>query len=322
MDWILNIEIFDLKSNVMSLSNALLSLDLATLRTFRLVYRLQSFSEAAEEINVKQSTVSYTIDRLRKVTGDQLFVRQGSKIVPTDRCREILLVVDRLLAEAENLVNDAFDPATSTGKITIGYVDYVSAVFLPQVLARIRAEAKNIEVVMRAGYLDFVDLLLDGQLDIALNPFQVERKGIYSQKIVDDDFSVCIMDKSHPLVGKRMTHDDLEKYQHLRAQPDATFRAAYIQEAEKRGVKIRTPMTVSGAADLPFVLKGTDLISGMPSRMAQKFADKIGIAAFPSRAKVDINMFWPAASHQSKLNVWIRNLIVEEVSKLPPPIEI
>ena len=306
----------------MSLNNILLSLDLATLRTFRLVYRLQSFSEAAEHINVKQSTVSYTIDRLRKVTGDPLFVRQGGKIVPTDRCHEVLQVVDRILIEAENLIDDAFDPATSTGEVTIGYVDYVAAVFLPQVLARIRAESKNIKIVMRAGHIDCEDLLLKGQMDIGLYPFEIERNGIYGQNLIDDDFAVCIMDKSHPLVGKHMTENDLVKYDHMRTQPNATFRAAYIQKAEQLGLKLRASVTVSGASDLPFILEGTDLIAGMPNRMAQKFTGLIGIAAFPFRAKVDINMYWPAASHQSKLNLWIRNLIVEEVSKLPPTVEI
>ena len=306
----------------MSLNHTLLSLDLATLRTFRLVYRLGSFSEAADEINVKQSTISYTIERLRKVTGDPLFVRQGGKTVPTERCHDILQVADRILNEAENLVDNAFDPATSTGEVTIGYVDYVSAVFLPQVLARIRAESKNIKIVMRAGYVDCEDLLLKGQMDIGLYPFAIERTGIYGQNLINDDFAVCIMDKSHPLVGKSMTKEDMVKYHHLRAQPNATFRAAYIRKAEELGIEIKAPMTVSGASELPFVLEGTDLIAGMPNRMAQKFADKIGIAAFPFRAKVDINMFWPAASHHSKINMWIRNLIVEEIAKLPPPVEI
>ena len=322
MQWILKIEILDSKCQTMSLNTALLSLDLAALRTFRLVYRLRSFSGAAEDIDVKQSTVSYTIDRLRKVTGDPLFARQGGKMVPTDRCHEIHRVVDRILIEAEHLIDDAFDPATSTGEVTIGYVDYVSAVFLPQVLARIRAESKNIKIVMRAGHIDCADLLLKGQMDIGLYPFEIERNGIHSQNLINDDFAVCIMDKSHPLVGKRMTEDDLMNYDHMRAQPNATFRAAYLQKVEELGIKFRAPVTVSGASDLPFVLEGTDLIAGMPSRMAQKYAGMIGIAAFPFRAKVDINMFWPAASHQSKLNAWIRNLILEEVSKLPPPIEI
>ncbi len=306
----------------MSLNSALLSLDLATLRTFRLVYRHRSFSEAADDVNVKQSTVSYTIDRLRKVTGDRLFARQGGKIVPTDRCHEIIQVVNRILIEAENLMDDAFDPATSTGEVRIGYVDYVSAVFLPQVLARIRAESKNIKIVMRAGHVDCADLLLRGQMDIGLYPFEIERNGIYGQNLINDDFAVCIMDKSHPLAGKRMTKEDLVKYDHIRTQPNATFRAAYLQKAEELGIDFRAPVTVGGALDLPFVLDGTDLIGGMPNRMAQKFANRIGIAAFPFRARVEINMYWPAASHQSKLNLWIRNLIFEEVSKLPPPIEI
>ena len=68
----------------MSLNEDLLNLDFNALRTLRQVFRFGSFSKAADAIGVKQSTVSYTIDRLRKALDDQLFVRQGGRNVPTE----------------------------------------------------------------------------------------------------------------------------------------------------------------------------------------------------------------------------------------------
>ncbi len=66
------------------------TLDFAALRCFRMVHALGSFSLAAESLGLSQSSVSYTIARLRDVFEDPLFVRQGGGIVPTDRCVEIV----------------------------------------------------------------------------------------------------------------------------------------------------------------------------------------------------------------------------------------
>ena len=87
----------------MSLHDNLLNLDFNALRTLRQVYRHGSFSKAADTIGVKQSTVSYTIDRLRNALDDQLFVRQGGRNVPTSRCNELIPIVESVLAHAERM---------------------------------------------------------------------------------------------------------------------------------------------------------------------------------------------------------------------------
>ena len=57
------------------MNNKLRGVDFRALETLQLVYRRMSFTAAAAELNIKQSSVSYTIDRLRKAFSDQLFVR-------------------------------------------------------------------------------------------------------------------------------------------------------------------------------------------------------------------------------------------------------
>ena len=62
------------------------SIDLAALSMLSLVFEKKSFSAAAESLGASQSTVSYTVEKLRKTFNDPLFVRKGEKIVPTLRC--------------------------------------------------------------------------------------------------------------------------------------------------------------------------------------------------------------------------------------------
>ena len=54
-----------------------LGLDGYSLRTFLTVLDESSVSKAAEMLGVSQSAVSHTLDKLREIFGDPLFVRVG-----------------------------------------------------------------------------------------------------------------------------------------------------------------------------------------------------------------------------------------------------
>jgi len=125
----------------------LLNLDFNALRTLRLVFRLGSFSAAAEALDVKQSTVSYTIERLRKTLGDPLIVRQGGRNEPTVRCREVIPIIDRILAEADSLQSaGGFDPARVKADVVILAATTVTNNLMPPVLRRILTDAPGISL--------------------------------------------------------------------------------------------------------------------------------------------------------------------------------
>src|SRR5690349_19759651 len=70
--------------------NSLDPVDIGALRTLVLVYDLRSFSAAAERLNVNQSTISYTVERLRVAFQDPLFVRQGNGVTATEHCAALV----------------------------------------------------------------------------------------------------------------------------------------------------------------------------------------------------------------------------------------
>ena len=301
----------------------LLALDLATLRTFRLVYRLGSFSEAAAQIDVKQSTVSYTIDRMRKVTGDPLFVRQGGGIAPTDRAKDLLQVVERILSEADNFTSEAeFDPATFGGEITIGCALYGSHVIIPKLLQRLRKDSPNLSVNVRTNFYEFVDPLLAGEIDLAILTTSYEGKGVYSEALVDDDFDVCVMDPTNPLNGKRLTLEHLGAAKHVRALQFRLFKHPYLEELRKRGVRTDEPVVINSAIDIPRIVAGTDLISALPSRIAREYGHSLALAELPFKARAGANMFWSAAANRSKMNIWLRGVIRDVVATLGPPMQL
>ena len=297
-----------------------LNLDFNALRTLRTVYRLGSFSAAANEIEVKQSTVSYTIDRLRKAFDDPLIVRQGGRNVPTERCRQLIPIIDRILAEVENAENQGeFDPARANAQVTIACSTYAVRVILPDFLRRLQKEAPGICLNVIERFHGTSQLLLEGKADIALVFADIEDSGIYAHSPIFEDYAVCIMDPGNPLVGNELKDEDIAGAKHVASKLWANWKQPYVVAAEKRGIKINVVATVFDATHVPLWVKGTDLIGGMPSTLARTFGTEIGIARFPFHAPASLNMYWPAASNHSPLNAWLRKLIIEEIDKLEKP---
>ncbi|MGJ8585446.1 MAG: LysR family transcriptional regulator [Marinosulfonomonas sp.] len=297
-----------------------MNLDFNALRTLRTVYRLGSFSAAADEIEVKQSTVSYTINRLRKAFDDPLIVRQGGKNVPTERCQQLIPIIDRILAEVEHAENQGeFNPSSAKGRVTMACSTYAVRVILPDLIRRLQKEAPGIFLNVVARFQGTSQLLLEGKADIALVFADIEENGIYAHAPIFEDYAVCIMDPGNPLVGKVLSDEDIGSAKHVVARLWANWKPPYVAAAEKRGIQINFVAAVSDATHIPLWVKGTDLIGGMPSTLAQTFGNEIGVARFPFHAPARLNMYWPAASNHSPLNSWLRKIIIEEIEKIEEP---
>lgn len=74
---------------------------LNALPVFEAVARLNSFSLAAKELAVSQSAVSHRIKQLETYLGEELFWRQGRRVVLTDEGREYLEAVSSALLQIE-----------------------------------------------------------------------------------------------------------------------------------------------------------------------------------------------------------------------------
>jgi DNA-binding transcriptional LysR family regulator len=88
-----------------------LGLDGRTLRTFLTVLEEKSVSRAAERLGVSQSAVSHTLDKLRGIFDDPLFIRIGRGIESTARARAMRVPIESVLEQLKSLsVQKNFDP--------------------------------------------------------------------------------------------------------------------------------------------------------------------------------------------------------------------
>lgn len=294
-----------------------LNTDFNALRTLQLVVRLGSFSAAADALGVKQSTVSYTIDRLRKLLDDPLILRLGGKNIPTAKCQEILPMVENILVQADGLEEAGqFDPEITEAEVAITTATTVATMLMPRMYRRIRVEAPNMKVAIDVAVRDVVPPLLEGRADIAIVFNEVDANGIYSHRGLANDYPVCVMDPKNPLAGKSLTIEDLTSAKHFGARLWKGWQPPYMVKARELGATIDEVLVVNELSLLPRMIRGTDIIGGVPLGLAKTFGDQIGIAYFPFHINLSMNMYWSAAANLSPLNRWLRQIAIEEAKEL------
>ncbi len=83
---------------------------LKSLPIFEAVARLNSFSKAADELNLSQSAISHQIKLLENYLGESLFIRQGKKLTMTDEGRSYLSSISsslEVISHASNQIKGA-----------------------------------------------------------------------------------------------------------------------------------------------------------------------------------------------------------------------
>ena len=121
-----------------------LSLDGRSLYMLRQIYELRSVTETARLLGVTQSSVSHSLDRLRGLFGDPLFIKVGRSMVPTERVEAMMEGIDQVLQGIEDLYSQSdFDPAQSKDRFSIICNDFEHDLLVPEIFTRLKQEAPN-----------------------------------------------------------------------------------------------------------------------------------------------------------------------------------
>ncbi len=285
-------------------------IDFAALKTLLLVYRRKSFTAAAEELQVKQSSVSYTIDRLRKAFDDQFFVRQGNGISATEKCMEIVEAAEHIISRIEQAaLPTQFDPASIETSVTISATYLSRSLLMPQFIRELREEAPGISIELITGFADAGNQLLSGRADFALSPVAIDESGIHGKFLFDDPY-ICLMDPENPLATGELTPERFAQTAQLIIHYGQKWRPIYRNVLESLGFDIRIAMSTPDPEDVKLFIPGTDLVVAMPSRIAQQFAVGLHTCPCPVQANAELHLYWPARLNQSPLHTWLREKVI------------
>ncbi|MBD8890707.1 LysR family transcriptional regulator [Roseibium litorale] len=294
------------------------SIDFNALRTLVQVFDSGSFSGAAERLDVNQSTVSYTIERLRKALQDPLFVRQGSGIAATDRCSDIVAGLRDMLESYQAIATPrAFDPAEAAGLVSLSCNYYERLVILPELLRVLRAQAPGLSVAVHQAFGSGGAQLKRGDSDFLMGPIRFNDSGLYKRRLLNDHY-VCVMDRGNPLASRTLDLASYVSAAHAVVTYGGNWKSNYLLELEKQGILLNQVLGVPSPADLGTILRGTDLIATLPSRMAASMDKGVVIRPCPCPAPFDIDLVWTSRTQHSPMHAWVRQEIARIANSVPP----
>ncbi|SFJ90790.1 LysR family transcriptional regulator [Celeribacter neptunius] len=274
------------------------------------VYRLGSFTRAAEDLEMNQSVVSYTIDKLRGVFDDPLFVREARRLIATPRCEEVVTEAAELLERFSQLTaTQDFDPKQSTETVTIACNYYERELIIPHLIHAIRAEAPKLRIeIVDSSYLGH-DKLLRMEADLLIGPFVQLGAAFYARALYDDHY-VCMMDPAHPMAKAALSMEEYLPLDHVYITYGGKWKSRYMQELERQGHEISIAIRTPSPAGIQTLIAGSELVATVPERLSRKLGQGLHIARCPVPTPVQIQMVWTARTHRSQMHQWVRDLVV------------
>lgn len=289
----------------------MLNVDFQSLRVLRYVFENQSFSLAAEKLGVSQSVVSYTIDKLRTAFSDPLFVRQGRRIVPTDRCVIVVEAARRIRDEIEFLAGPVeFDPATIEHTIKIACSYYEKRVLVPPLFRKLRELAPKLSVDVIDTSLTGEELLKRAEAELFIGPQRPTDESFFCRRAFEDTY-VCVMDAANPLSQGVLSQADYIGATHVTVSYNQSSLPEYSRQLKEQGIILNSAAKVSSFASIEALVLGTDLIATVPKRIARDFAKPIHQTSFPFPSTFGVDLIWTSRTHRSLLHIWVRDLIAD-----------
>ena len=180
-------------------------IDLHLIRVLHTVLTERSVSRAAIRLGMHQPAVSAALKRLRDLSGDPLLVRSGSGMVPTDAALRMVEPSASILRAAQVLFTEArgFEPRTATNTFRVAASDYLDPMFLPQLVAQIKAQAPlcHIEIHPLSAESDYRQHLAQGDVDVVIGNWLAAPDDLHQGRLFADEV-VCLVSRDHPAVRR------------------------------------------------------------------------------------------------------------------------
>jgi DNA-binding transcriptional LysR family regulator len=291
------------------------SFDLNLLRVLLALDRTRHVTKAAESLDMSQSGFSSALARLRRHSGDTLFVRTSAGMVPTPRAVVMIQAATNALATVHEgvLAPPPFDPATAETEFRLAMPDLAEIVILPRLLAHLQKTAPNTSVRCEAVAENHLQkALADGEIDLAIGHFPDLSAQVHlSQRLYRHTFA-CMVRRGHPLEGGKLTTRAFVQLGHVVVISPSRTGRLFETLLQRRGIERRIVLRTSHHLSLPAIIESTDLLATVPLAVGVRFADvnAVQLVPLPFRPEMfDVKQHWHRRYQRDARHRWLRQQV-------------
>lgn len=293
-------------------------IDLNLLVVFKHLLVERNVSRAAQALELSQPAVSNALARLRKLLGDELFLRTPGGMVPTPLAEQLAGSVTQALGMIQAALNQraAFDPQHSERSFVVSMTDIGEIYFLPALMDLLRKQAPGVSITTHRNSGNLRDEMEAGKVDLAIGLIPGLKGGFFQRRLFAQRY-VCLMRKGHRLDKKRITLAEFSEAEHLVVVSAGTGHGKVDEILKRKGIGRRIALTVPHFVAVGHILQATDLVSTVPERFAERMVKPFNLVALPHPVdlpQVAINVFWHARNHREPGSQWLRGVVFERFS--------
>ncbi len=291
------------------------NIDLKTLSVIGELHRTRSVSQAAEHLEVSQSTVSMSLAKLRKHFNDPLFVRTSAGMEPTPYASELIY----LLQKAESLLQNAlehrvvFDPQASDRIFRLHSTDIAQVTLLPKLMCRLQAIAPSMGIHLGRISGDTAKLLESGELDLAVGFILPMGAGFCQQRLFKERF-VCAVRQYHPRIDGAITVKQFQAETHLAVATTGTGHGIVEKTLEAKKIRRTVGLTIPSFLGIVSILTHTDYVATLPEQLGRHLEEAGYIKVLPLPFELPpyyIMQHWHERYSQDPANRWLRTVMAD-----------
>jgi DNA-binding transcriptional LysR family regulator len=295
-------------------------IDLNLLVVFTQLLQERRVSAVAEKMGLTQPAVSNALTRLRRLLGDELFLRTSRGMEPTPYAYQLAEPIAYALSTIHSTLNHrtTFDPAKSTRKFTIAMSDVGEISFLPILMDKLERIAPGVSVsTVRNTAVNLQDEMEAGHLDLAVGLLPQLKSGFFQRRLFKARY-VCMFRKGHALDKEdAMTLEEFSAADHVVVISPESGHAQVNESIERKGVRRKIRLTVPHFLAVGHIVATTNMVATVPAGYAQESAIPFGLKYVDHPMplpEIGINLFWHARFHREPGNQWLRGVIFDTFS--------
>lgn len=288
--------------------------DLNLLRVFITVCRAGSFSKAAEELDLTQSSVSNAINRLKSTVGEALFIRVGRGVKPTAGALSLYEEFKEPLSSIEQSLQGmkAFDPLRSERTFHV----YAHETTIGLLHKRINDHLSHLSVniVFREIPIQEEQLQLDLQVeavDLAIDLTKPELAS-FSDELLMQDNLVCVVRKGHPRISNTLSREQYFSEKHI----VLNMRRGNLSMVDFLTDEVLPHREVyceqSSILAMLATVANCDAIAVAAQTFSQEYAELFGLQVLQppldTRA-INYHMVWSKKLDRNPASIWLRNTL-------------
>ncbi|WP_091743238.1 LysR family transcriptional regulator [Phenylobacterium immobile] len=290
--------------------------DAALLLVMDAIWSARNVSLAARRLHRSQSTISASLNRLRELLKDQVFVWDGRQMNPTALTEQLMPQVSDIIASMRALIWRAHGGAEHAHRrFVIATSSYVTALFSAGLLTRVADEMPGVSLDFIATAPNSWTKSVLPDIDLFIVPTNVARtRGLHTARLYQDAY-VCIGARDNAQLVADMAPDDFLGLRHVGFSSVPRLTASHeASHWHALGITPNYVMQTPEYLSLPAIVAATDTVAIVPGRLAQAAMRDFALKAVRPPVPVpdlEIVMVWKPAQNDDPVHAWLRGALVD-----------